>query len=263
MDTGSLTVAHDPMTIEQRRTLLLSELERIRVILAGVPSIRQVLVFGSVATGDVHEWSDLDLVIVQDTTARFLDRTQILTDLIRPKVATQFLVYTPRELTEIAYRPFVRHEMLQKGKALSMDHKTDADRWLTFASDDVRVARLALGEEIWSQVCFHSQQCVEKCLKGLLARTGQLLARTHVIADLWDAQTADTRRSVGDLEAGLKRLDRFYIPTRYPDATPGSLAEGLPGREDAEEALTTAEECLGRSRAIVDPPPVATTSEAR
>ena len=39
-------------------------------------------------------------------------------------------------------------------------------------------------------------------------------------------------------------LDRFYIPTRYPDAIPGSLSEGLPNKEDASEALQVAEEVL-------------------
>ena len=38
--------------------------------------------------------------------------------------------------------------------------------------------------------------------------------------------------------------ERFYIPTRYPDALPGALPEGLPGREDAEEALATARQVL-------------------
>ena len=31
-------------------------------------------------------------------------------------------------------------------------------------------------------------------------------------------------------------LDRFYIPTRYPDALPGSLPQGLPRQADAEQA---------------------------
>jgi len=36
-------------------------------------------------------------------------------------------------------------------------------------------------------------------------------------------------------------LENYYIPSRYPDATPGSLPEGLPGREDAERALAAAQ----------------------
>jgi len=35
-------------------------------------------------------------------------------------------------------------------------------------------------------------------------------------------------------------MDQYYIPTRYPDALPGSFPEGLPGKEDAEEAVLLA-----------------------
>lgn len=38
--------------------------------------------------------------------------------------------------------------------------------------------------------------------------------------------------------------DRFYIPTRYPDALPGAPPEGLPGKRDADEAYRTAYETL-------------------
>lgn len=39
-------------------------------------------------------------------------------------------------------------------------------------------------------------------------------------------------------------LDRFYIPTRYPDALPGALPDGLPNQKDAEEALEVAQRVM-------------------
>lgn len=39
-------------------------------------------------------------------------------------------------------------------------------------------------------------------------------------------------------------LDRFYIPTRYPDALPGSLEEGMPSKGEAQEALNLATKVL-------------------
>lgn len=36
------------------------------------------------------------------------------------------------------------------------------DRWLEFARQDLQMAVLALDEGIYNQVCFHSQQRVEK-----------------------------------------------------------------------------------------------------
>jgi HEPN domain-containing protein len=41
----------------------------------------------------------------------------------------------------------------------------ETDRWLAFARDDLRIAELALNEGLYNQVCFHSEQCVEKVLK--------------------------------------------------------------------------------------------------
>ncbi|MGE3843396.1 MAG: HEPN domain-containing protein [Vicinamibacterales bacterium] len=234
--------------IRQRRALLSLELTRIRDVLAKVPSVRQLLVFGSVASGQTDEWSDLDLMVVQETTAPFLERSRILAALTKPRVGTQFLVYTPNEITRIAQRPFVRHEILEKGKAVPMNYVEEAGRWLTFAGDDLRMAELAYGEEIWSQVCFHAQQCAEKCLKAMLARTGDLLPRTHVLADLWAVQPPPSRDALGDLAEQLVALDRFYIPTRYPDALPGALPEGMPNRDEATEALASARTCLERTR---------------
>jgi HEPN domain-containing protein len=42
----------------------------------------------------------------------------------------------------------------------------------------------------------------------------------------------------------LEFLDKFYVPTRYPDALPGSLPEGLPNKEDAEKAVESAKEVV-------------------
>ena len=42
-------------------------------------------------------------------------------------------------------------------------------------------------------------------------------------------------------------LDRFYIPTRYPDALAGALPTGLPDGTDAEEALAVATSALRRA----------------
>jgi HEPN domain-containing protein len=49
---------------------------------------------------------------------------------------------------------------------------------------------------------------------------------------------------LGEMADRLLLMDQFYIPTRYPDALPGSLADGLPDKNDALETLKTAQELL-------------------
>ncbi len=102
------------------------------------------------------------------------------------------------------------------------------------------MAELAMKEGLYCQVCFHAQQCVEKCIKGLIANLNKPVPRTHSIVDLLGLLPFEF---LSDMREPLTQLDIFYIPTRYPDALPGSLPEGLPEEEDAREALDTAREC--------------------
>jgi HEPN domain-containing protein len=117
------------------------------------------------------------------------------------------------------------------------------ERWLAFAREDLRVAELALAEGIFNQVCFHAQQCVEKAIKGWLVQQGRIPPRTHRMADLLALLPPEL---LGELNDALRLLDRFYIPTRYPDALPGMLPEGMPEQHDAEEAFNLARDALQR-----------------
>jgi HEPN domain-containing protein len=116
-----------------------------------------------------------------------------------------------------------------------------AERWLAFAREDLRMAELAFAEGIHNQVCFHAQQCVEKAIKGYLEQQGGSLPRTHRMADLLPLLPVGL---MGNLEDELRLFDRFYILTRYPDALPGALLGGLPGLQDAQEALVLARRAL-------------------
>jgi HEPN domain-containing protein len=123
-----------------------------------------------------------------------------------------------------------------------------ASRWLTFAQEDLRMAKLALEQGIYNQVCFHAQQCAEKALKALIANKGEAPPKTHKLIDLLpqiDHPPITRKRK------DLRSLDRFYIPTRYPDALPGALPEGLPNEADAQEALAKAQQVLDTCKALL------------
>lgn len=59
-------------SVEARKVLLERELARYVDILASQENLEKVIVFGSVAAGEIHEWSDIDLVIIQQTASPFL-----------------------------------------------------------------------------------------------------------------------------------------------------------------------------------------------
>ncbi len=116
--------------------------------------------------------------------------------------------------------------------------KLEYEIWLEFAADDLKMAQLALGEELYNQVCFHADQCVEKTLKAIYIHQGKPYPRTHKLADLLSHLP---KKELKGLHEQIADLDRFYIPTRYPDALPGSLVDSMPSEDDAREAMETAE----------------------
>ncbi len=94
---------------------LKAELDRILNRLKKDPSVRLVLLFGSLARGDARDHSDIDLIVVKETEKRFLDRLDEFYDDARE--AMDILVYTPQEFEEMKERPFVRRA-LHEGKIL-------------------------------------------------------------------------------------------------------------------------------------------------
>jgi predicted nucleotidyltransferase len=57
--------------------------------------VQRVIVFGSFATGDVHELSDIDLIVVGDFPQRYFDRLGLILD--RTELPVEPWVYTPEE----------------------------------------------------------------------------------------------------------------------------------------------------------------------
>lgn len=111
-----------------RKKLLEQELARYVQVIATQDTAEKVLVYGSLVTGSLHAWSDIDLVIIQKTKQPFLKRLEKIRKLLQPKVGTDILVYTPEEFEELKKdRPFVRDEILAKGRVLyEREHKTVA-----------------------------------------------------------------------------------------------------------------------------------------
>ncbi len=94
------------------------ELKRCTDLLVAHYAPEKIILFGSLATGQVRLWSDIDLVMVSQTNLRFLDRTKAALLLLRPQVGLDLLIYTPEEFDRLSReRPFFRQEILT-GKVL-------------------------------------------------------------------------------------------------------------------------------------------------
>jgi len=114
-------------------------------------------------------------------------------------------------------------------------------QFIIFAEEDLRSAGILLKEEIFNQVCFHSQQAAEKSLKSFIKFRRRLVPKIHNLSELLKI-CQEYEPSFRNMEDGCRYLDRFYIPTRYPEAFVGTLPEGLPTKTEAKTALEYAED---------------------
>lgn len=121
--------------------------------------------------------------------------------------------------------------------------------WLAQASDDLEWGRHTLKGGHFAQACFIAQQVAEKALKALGYSRGVELIKSHSVVQIAKALSVNGRL----LEIG-KRLDLYYISTRYPDALPaGSVPFEQFSESQASEALALAEEVLVHVRSELNP----------
>lgn len=118
-----------------------------------------------------------------------------------------------------------------------------SDDWLRQAEDDIGWALDTFGDERWSQACYIAQQVGEKALKALAIRRGADRVRSHSIADI--AKALDIN---GEIERAARRLDQYYMTTRYPDALPAGAPFEYFDREQASEAIAQARTILDFAR---------------
>jgi predicted nucleotidyltransferase len=107
------------ISTDARERILKEELERIVNILIEMYLPEKVILFGSLATGKIHEWSDIDLLIVKKTNLRPVDRCLEVARLTTPRVGIDFFIYTPEEF-EILLKEKVSffNELMKEAKVL-------------------------------------------------------------------------------------------------------------------------------------------------
>lgn len=101
------------------KAALEAELARILPLLIREYGAEKVIVFGSLATGEVGEWSDIDLVVIKETDKRFMDRIDDVARITRPQLAADVVVYTPAEFERMCEgRRFFREEIVARGRVV-------------------------------------------------------------------------------------------------------------------------------------------------
>ena len=118
-----------------------------------------------------------------------------------------------------------------------------AARWRTQAQADRDTAE-RLETATPHIACFLSQQASEKALKALLTRLQGDAVPTHHAYVLLHALTELGERPPDAVAHAANALDRFYLPTRYPDALDFADVSAVFRAEDACQAVAWADTVL-------------------
>ena len=111
--------------------------------------------------------------------------------------------------------------------------KPITEEWLDRASEDLDVAlEIISREHLTNMVAFHSQQAVEKALKGIIEEFEIGFVKIHNLERLLGVVNKQVNLEV-DIDF-IKRLDEVYISTRYPSDL-GLIPSGRPSTQDAKE----------------------------
>ncbi|MGH7546502.1 MAG: nucleotidyltransferase domain-containing protein [Gemmatimonadota bacterium] len=98
--------------LAEKRAAYASRLEeavrRLVETLSAVDAVRRVSLFGSYARGRRDLFTDLDVLVVMDTTTGFLERLRFLYGILALPVDLDLVSYTPQELRELRDSPFLR-----------------------------------------------------------------------------------------------------------------------------------------------------------
>jgi HEPN domain-containing protein len=129
--------------------------------------------------------------------------------------------------------------------------KEDGLRGLRQAANDREMTELLLREGFFAQAGFNAHQVSEKALQAMACYRGDRYVFGHSPTEL-----------VADLESTCPRLseyrelaailDSYYVPTRYPNALPGSVPFEVYGRRQAEDAVAVVGALMETARSLIE-----------
>ena len=126
---------------------------------------------------------------------------------------------------------------------MKKDPRGEAVRWLTQAEDEHNDAVLLMDNGRYYLSLYLCQQSAEKALKAFLFLRVEEPIFTHSIAVLL--------KMAGEIDPdfkalkGTKRLDDYYIPTRYPNGLPGEIpSRYFDDMDEVKQAISWSEKIV-------------------
>jgi len=124
-------------------------------------------------------------------------------------------------------------------------------KWLKQAEADLQAALDSLKNKHHEWACFQAQQSGEKALKAYLYDKGYTSIMTHSLKELV-RECARLDAIFNQLAREARKLDMFYIPTRYPNSLSGDFAPAeFYEEEDARACISSAESILQTVKSLL------------
>ena len=115
--------------------------------------------------------------------------------------------------------------------------KKESMRWLLQARDDYKFVDWVMREgAFFDKGCFVAQQAGEKILKACLYATGKRRVIGHSLFEMIET-LSKIESNFKEISEQAKRLDRFYITTRYPNGLPGGSPFQMYSFSDLQSAV--------------------------
>ena len=194
-----------------------------------------VIVYGSVARGEAHADSDIDLFVIAppiEDRERWMERVRRAIDDSGCQLLISPLVLTPDQVRRRleADDRFIR-QVIERGVELNagspdarsrwgrikpMPGSKASDSWRRHARRDWDRIHLHLGVDDGAAAGFFLQQAAEKFLKGWLLDHGWDLRKTHWVNDLLD-DAIGRGATLAEFRPLCGRVKDYYFADRYPN----------------------------------------------
>ena len=125
-------------------------------------------------------------------------------------------------------------------------NKQEADRWFRTAQDDLDTAVILKDKGKFAHSCFHAQQAGEKAVKAVwyFADADPWGHSVKKLIDDLEQVNLNLFKNLEKLTRFGMLLDRFYIPTRYPNGLPDITPDQAYNQKDAVDAVKYAKKIL-------------------
>ncbi|KUK14716.1 MAG: HEPN domain-containing protein [Synergistetes bacterium] len=112
--------------------------------------------------------------------------------------------------------------------------------WYEQAKRDLERAKIDVEHRYYEWACFTCQQATEKVIKALGMKMG-LELWGHSLLEMLKILEEETEIEIPqNLKLMAKELDKYYIPTRYPNGFPSGKPADYFSEIDAERAINAA-----------------------